>query len=138
MKPKETVEELFRRLAEADDTAVDEFVAEDMVNHAAGPQRQGREGWKQIIAKVDNDLGRGGLETHHVIAEDDLVAHHITLTGTHQSSTMPLLTGVPVTHKPVTWTYIHIWRIADGKIAEHWACRDDVGLLRQVGAWPSK
>jgi hypothetical protein len=22
-------------------------------------------------------------------------------------------------------------------VVEHWACRDDVGLLRQVGAWPS-
>ena len=62
----------------------------------------------------------------------------MALTGTHQASTMPLLAGVPVTHQPVTWTYIHIWRIADGKIAEHWACRDDVGLLRQVGAWPPK
>ena len=138
MKPKEIVEELFRRLADGDDTAVDQFIADDLVNHAAGPQRQGREGWKQILANIRNDLGRGGLETHHIIAEGDLVAHHITLTGTHQASTMPLLAGVPVTSTPVTWTLIHIWRIADGKIAEHWACRDDVGLLRQVGAWPPK
>jgi lactoylglutathione lyase len=138
MTPKEIVEELFRRLAEGDDTAVDEFVAEDMINHAAGPKRQGRVGWKQIIANIDHDLGRVGIDTHHLITEGDLVAHHITLTGDHQGSTMPLLTGVPVTHKPVEWTYIHIWRIADGKIAEHWACRDDVGLLRQVGAWPAK
>ncbi len=138
MTPKEIVEELFRRLAAGDDSAVDEFIAEDMVNHAAGPQRQGRDGWKQILANIDNDLGRCELQTHRVIADGDIVAHHITLTGTHQDSTMPLLAGVPVTHQPVTWTYIHIWRIADGKIAEHWACRDDVGLLRQVGAWPSK
>jgi lactoylglutathione lyase len=138
MTPKEIVEELFRRLAAGDDTAVDEFVAEDMVNHAAGPQRQGRAGWKQILANIDNDLGLSGIENHRLIAEGDLVAQHMTLTGTHQASTMPLLAGVPVTHQPVTWTYIHIWRIADGKIAEHWACRDDVGLLRQVGAWPPK
>lgn len=138
MSPHEIVEELFRRLADGDDTAVDEFIADDMVNHAAGPQRQGRQGWKEIIANIDNDLGRGEIETHHVIAEGDLVAHHITLTGTHQASTMPLLVGVPVTHNPVRWTYVHIWRVADGKIAEHWACRDDVGLLTQVAAWPPK
>ena len=54
----------------------------------------------------------------------------MALTGTHQASTMPLLAGVPVTHQPVTWTYIHTRRIADGKIADHWACRDDVGLLK--------
>jgi lactoylglutathione lyase len=28
------------------------------------------------------------------------------------------------------------FRIADGRIAERWACRDDLGLLRQLGAWP--
>jgi lactoylglutathione lyase len=107
-------------------------------NHAAGPQRQGRDGWQEIIANIGNDPGRGGLENHRLIAEGDLVAHHMTLSRTHQASTMPLLAGVPVTHMPVTRTYIHIWRIEDGKIAEHWACRDDVGLLRQVGAWPPK
>lgn len=136
MTPREIVEELFRRRGAGDDTAVDELVAEDMVNHAAGPQ--GREGWKQIISTIENDLGQIEVEHHRLIAEGDLVAHHMTMTGTHQASTMPLLAGVPVTHKPVAWTYIHIWRIADGKVAEHWACRDDVGLLRQVGAWPPK
>ena len=136
MTPKEIVEELVRRRAAGDDAAVDELVAEDMVNHAAGPQ--GRAGWKQIIATIENDLGRVEIEHHHLIAEGDLVAHHMTMSGTHKASTMPLLAGVPVTHEPVAWTYIHIWRIADGKVTEHWACRDDVGLLRQVGAWPPK
>ena len=41
---------------------------------------------------------------------------------------MPLLTGVPVTGRPVAWKFIHI--------AEERACHDDVGLLAQVGAWP--
>ena len=34
--------------------------------------------------------------------------------------------------------FIHIWRVEDGLIAEHWACRDDVGLLAQVGGWPPR
>ncbi|HWD51871.1 MAG TPA: ester cyclase [Acidimicrobiales bacterium] len=134
MTPKEIVEELFRRRAAGDDAAVDELVAEDLVNHAAGPQ--GRAGWKQIIATIENDLGQVEIEHHHLIAEGDLVAHHMTMSGTHQASTMPLLAGAPVTNAPVAWTYIHLWRIADGRVVEHWACRDDVGLLRQVGAWP--
>ena len=49
---------------------------------------------------------------------------------------MPLLAGVDATGTDVTWTYVHIWRVVDGRVVEHWACRDDVGLLRQVGAWP--
>jgi predicted ester cyclase len=46
---------------------------------------------------------------------------------------MPLLVRVPPSGRPVAWRFIHIWRVADGLIVEHWACRDDMGLLEQVG-----
>jgi lactoylglutathione lyase len=131
---REVVEELFRRLAQGDTSAIDDLIAEDMVNHAAGPQ--GREGWKQIRAIIRRDLGDATIEHHHFVGDGDIVAHHMTMRGRHEASTMPLLDGVPVSGEPVAWTYIHLWRVADGEIVEHWACRDDVGLLRQVGAWP--
>jgi lactoylglutathione lyase len=138
-EPKEVIEELFRRGMAGDETVIDELMAEDMVNHAAGPARQGREGWKQIITTIRTDLGSDfSVEHHRLIAEGDLVAHHMTIHGHHQASTMPLLAGAEVTGTDVTWTYIHIWRVVGGRVVEHWACRDDVGLLRQVGAWPSK
>jgi hypothetical protein len=34
----------------------------------------------------------------------------------------------------VTWTHHHSFRLVSGKIAEHWANRDDLGFLRQVTA----
>lgn len=136
-QPKDVIEELFRRGTAGDESAIDELVAEDMVNHAAGPARQGREGWKQIIDNIRTDLGSDfSVENHHLVGEGDLVAHHMTIHGHHYASTMPLLGGVEATGAAVTWTYIHIWRVANGRVVEHWACRDDVGLLRQVGAWP--
>jgi predicted ester cyclase len=33
----------------------------------------------------------------------------------------------------VTLTGVHILRIADGRIAEHWGTNDDLGLMRQLG-----
>jgi lactoylglutathione lyase len=138
-KPKDVIEELFRRATAGDEAVIDESIADDMVDHAAGPTRQGREGWKQIIATIRTDLGRDfSVEHHHLIAEGDLVAHHMTIRGRHQASTMPLLAGVQAAGTDVVWTYVHIWRVVDGRVVEHWACRDDVGLLRQVGAWPPK
>jgi lactoylglutathione lyase len=29
-----------------------------------------------------------------------------------------------------------MYRVRDGKIVEHWACRDDLGQLRQLGLLP--
>jgi predicted ester cyclase len=124
------VEELFRRQLAHDDTVLDELVSVDLVNHAAGPQ--GRDGLKQILHTIEDDLGPTRLEQHHLIEDGDLVAQHVTLHGTHRASTMPLLAGTPVTGRQTAWRFIHIWRVADGMLVEHWACRDDGGLLEQL------
>lgn len=133
-EPKVVVEELFRRQLAGDDHVLDDLVAEDMVNHAAGPQ--GREGLRQILDTIRHDFGDGEGDQHHLIAEGELVAQHVTVRGVHRASTMPLLVDAEPTGVDVAWTFIHIWRVKDGQIVEHWACRDDLGLLHQIGAWP--
>ena len=111
-----------------------DLVAEDLVQHAAGPQ--GREGLRQTLATLEHDLDTPTTVIQRVIAQDDLVVVQLTMQGRHVASTMPLLTGLSPTGHEVAWEFIHIWRVANGLIAEHWACRDDVGLLAQVGGWP--
>jgi predicted ester cyclase len=127
---KDVIAELLRRQQAADGNVLDDLVAADMVNHAAGPQ--GREGLKLILRTIETDLGPTVPEQHHLVGEGDLVAQHLTLHGTHRASTMPLLAGVPVKGRPAAWTFIHLWRVTDGLIVEHWACRDDMGLLEQL------
>lgn len=119
-----------RSCSGADERVLDELVSVDMVNHAAGPQ--GREGLRRILQIIENDLGPLSVAQHHLIGEGELVAQHLTMHGTHRASTMPLLAGTRASGKPAAWTFIHIWRIAEGKIVEHWACRDDMGLLEQL------
>jgi lactoylglutathione lyase len=126
---KAVVEEMFRRQQAGDPTALD-LIAADMVNHAAGPQ--GRDGLDLILRTIDEDLGPVTLEQHHLVCEGDLVAQHLTLHGIHKASTMPLLADAPVSGRPVTWTFIHLWRVANGMIVEHWACRDDMGVVEQL------
>jgi len=126
---KAVVEEMFRRQQAGDATALD-LLADDLVNHAAGPQ--GREGMELILSIIDQDLGPVTVEQHHLIGEGDLVAQHLTLRGVHRASTMPLLDGLTPSGRPGAWTFIHIWRVADGLIVEHWACRDDMGLREQL------
>ena len=133
---RRVVTEFGARFAAGDPGVFDDLVAPGFVNHAAGPQ--GRDGWRVTFEHLRHDLGDFTLEEHQVLADGDRVAVHLTLHGRHVASTMPLLTGVPVTGAEVAWEFVHVFRVEDGRLAEHWACRDDVGLLRQLGAWPPR
>jgi predicted ester cyclase len=133
MTPAETVLAFFDAAGRGDGSAFG-LVAEDLVQHAAGPQ--GRDGLRQTLATLDHDLDHPTATIHRVVAQDDLVVVHLTMNGRHVASTMPLLADVPPTGSAIAWDFIHIWRVVDGSIVEHWACRDDVGLLAQVGGWP--
>jgi predicted ester cyclase len=69
---------------------------------------------------------------HEIVAERDLVVGRITVSGTHQGDYM----GMPATGRSFSVEHIHMARVADRKVAEHWACRDDLGQLVQLGLAP--
>src|SRR5260370_41834907 len=62
-----------------------------------------------------------------LIAEVDLVACRLTCSGTHRG---PFL-GVPGTNRPFSVEHMHIFRVTDGRIAEHWPVHDDLAMLVQ-------
>ena len=60
-----------------------------------------------------------------MVAEQDRVVARLTVRGTHQGSAIPFLHGIQPTGRSVVWTHHHTFRFVDGRIAEHWANRDD-------------
>ena len=66
------------------------------------------------------------------IAESDKVAIRVIMHGTHQGEFF----GIPTNGKLVTVSGIHMLRIANGKLVEHWGNNDDLGLLQQLGVVP--
>jgi predicted ester cyclase len=44
-----------------------------------------------------------------------------------------MLVGVQPTGRAFEVQHIHMYRVLDGKIAEHFANQDDVGMMRQLG-----
>ena len=60
----------------------------------------------------------------------EFVTRRWVMTGTHQGEWM----DIPATGVSVTSTGIALSRIEHGLIAEDWVQRDDLGLLRQLGA----
>jgi predicted ester cyclase len=71
-----------------------------------------------------------------LVAVGDKVWARVTWQGTHDSE-LRLPNGTfPASGKPFAVEHVHIFRLAAGKIIEHWAVRDDLGWLRQLGILP--
>lgn len=68
-----------------------------------------------------------------IIAEEDKVVTRGTFSGTHHGD----LLGIPPTGKQVTFSVVHIDRLVDGKIVEHWGQGDTLAIMQQLGIVPS-
>jgi steroid delta-isomerase-like uncharacterized protein len=62
------------------------------------------------------------------LANGDMAAASFVYTGTHQGAYF----GVAPTGKKLRFTSCDIFRIRDGKIAEHWGMGDIAGILAQL------
>ena len=56
----------------------------------------------------------------------------MTFSGPHEGELM----GVPATGRGFSVQHIHVFRVADGKLLEHWANRDDLRMVAQLGLMP--
>jgi steroid delta-isomerase-like uncharacterized protein len=120
---------------QGDLAVADEIVAPDYVRHDAGdpfPAR-GPEDVKRIVGMLRGMLPDLRIEVQDVIAEGDKVVVRYTGLATDTRGYM----GHPPTGKGIEAPAIQIFRFAEGKIAESWAVRDDLGTLRQLGHFPT-
>jgi steroid delta-isomerase-like uncharacterized protein len=65
-----------------------------------------------------------------IVRENDLIAVRTTSTGTNLG---PINGLIPATGRRFAASQSHWFRIRDGKLAEHWATRDDLTGLIQIG-----
>jgi predicted ester cyclase len=112
-----------------------ELVHPDFVDHepAHPDQPTGPESVRQTAERLRSAFGELRFEIEHEIAEDDRVVQLVTMSGRH---TGPLMDREP-TGRPFAVRHVYIWRIADGRIVDHWGSRDDLGLLAQLGLLPA-
>lgn len=81
-------------------------------------------------------------DIHHAVTDGNLVAVNSTMNGRH-TAPWAVYAGdgdvqsvFPPTGKTFAMTQCHWFRIEDGRIVEHWANRDDLGMARQLGWIP--
>ena len=112
----------------------DELVTDDFVDHQAIPGLPpGREGFKGLNVMFRSAFPDGWVEISNVVAADDKVGCRWTSTGTQTGE----LFGIPATGNKVEVTATVFYRVENGRLAEGWINRDDVGLMRQLGVIPS-
>jgi steroid delta-isomerase-like uncharacterized protein len=133
---KRIVREHYDRFNARDLDGLAALVAEDLVNHAAIPQAQGRAGMRSIVQKLWHAFPDQKMTCDDVIAEGDQVVCRVTVTGTHTGKLDFAKAQLPPTGKRFRASHIHVFRLAGDRIVERWAERDDVGMLQQLGLMP--
>lgn len=123
------VEEIFEQGRQ--DT-VDELLADDFVPHTWPSTGDPKGDLKRAIDRVSTGLADAKMTIEDMIAEDDRVAVRLTSSARQVGEFM----GMPPSGRSYTIGEIHIFRISDGRVAEHWHQLDLTGMMRQLGAQP--
>jgi predicted ester cyclase len=109
---------------------LDEVMSEDFVNHNAPPGMDtSREGVKSVIRIEREGFPDLRVDLIREFEDGEFVIQHVTLTGTHKG----LVFGAEPTGRTISWNEIHIARVRDGRVSDHWACNDLHVLLMQLG-----
>lgn len=128
--------ELIRRYTrevfdEGEVDAVERYLAPDFYNHVSG--RSGTDDFKRLAAELREAPGSANV-IELMVAEGELVVALMTITRTVSRELNVFGFTFPGDGRTYTVQHIHIYRVVDGKIREHWAVRDDISMLRQLGA----
>lgn len=130
---KEILERFDALLGSDDLTDLDEMCTPDMVNHALAADRPpGLAGTREFLETMARrSFSEQRWDQLTVVAEGPYVVQFGRRGGRWQGG--PFM-GVEAPAGPYSRDFMAAYRFADGRIAERWAIRDDLGMLRQLGA----
>ncbi|PZD71826.1 hypothetical protein C1752_04524 [Acaryochloris thomasi RCC1774] len=116
-----------------DDRNIDQalaMLAPNFVAHMAGiPELLNAEEFKAFGQTFYTAFSNSKHTFDQVIATDDQVVTCGTFTATHLGE----FQGLPPTGKEIAIAIMHIDRLENGKIVEHWGQGDAQGLMQQLG-----
>ena len=115
-----------------------QIVAESYVEHAVAPfgreepgQVHGPTHAREVVEWLRTQFSDMRMTIEEIVAEGDMVAVRVRSEGTNDGK----LGGfAPPTGKRFSAAQTHWYRVADGKLCEHWAVRDDLSAMLQLGA----
>ena len=109
---------------------IDELFAPDFRNRSVRPGMDpSREGYKQFVTSL-----RTAFPDLHYTIDDSIEAGDKFVTRLTGSGTMRGdFAGMAPTGKHATWTEIHIVRVVNDLVVEHWGLVQELGMMVQLG-----
>ncbi|MBY6242916.1 ester cyclase [Methylosinus sp. Sm6] len=114
--------------ARKDFSKLDQLMRDDYIQHNS-LVAQGSEGFREFFETWFKAVPDFKYELKKLVAEGDLVWAYGTYSGTQTGDWL----GIPATGKSYAFDAVDIFRVADGRLAEHWDVLDTYGLFKQLG-----
>jgi predicted ester cyclase len=130
---KRVVEQFDGLLNSQDLSWLDELCTPDMVNHALLPDRPGGlEGTREFLRTAGRQKWLADRwQTLTVVAEGDHVIQYGVREGHWPGGPFR---GIDMPSGDYTREFAVMYRLEEGRIAERWAVRDDLGMMLQLKA----
>jgi steroid delta-isomerase-like uncharacterized protein len=112
--------------------SVDALLSDDFVGHTWPSTGHPKDDLKAAIARTSKGLSDPRFIVDDLIGEGDRVVARLTAEATQTGEIM----GMPASGKRYSIGEIHIFRLRDGKVSEHWHQFDQMGMMRQLGVMP--
>lgn len=144
---KELALRSIRVMADGSREEFDEVLHPEFLNHEAkdeppASRARGPEAAHATALWLRDAFADLRWEINDVVVEGDLAVVHCTMTGRHvrpfasYDENARVKEVFPPTGRRFASTQTHWLRIADGRVIEHWANRDDLGMAEQLGWVP--
>jgi len=112
---------------------LDAILADSFVEHEVVPGLPPtREGLKQKYVQLRAGFSDLRFMVEDLVPSSDRIAARVQVSGTHDGVFM----GQPPTGRRFVVTAVGIFRVAHGRIVEHWGVFDQMSMLAQLGALP--
>ncbi|HUT48409.1 MAG TPA: ester cyclase [Alphaproteobacteria bacterium] len=113
--------------------AVDRVFTKDYRQHTPQARNLSAKAFKGFAAAMFKAFPDVRASYTPLVARGDKIAVIGAVSGTHKGAFF----GMKPTGRKIKWTEMHVFRIRNGRIAEHWVQADMFGIVQQIRA-PAK
>jgi predicted ester cyclase len=112
---------------------VDNMFQPDCAIHFGSSDAKGIAGVRSVVERRNTTYSRLATEVHDIFESGDRVVVRLTHRATGAGFLRSRIGTHDVNGKSITWDAIVIFQIKNGKIAEEWVNRDELGMLLSAG-----